>query len=116
MPHLGSGTYWQRDGRWVFATPNISKGLVSVIDINTWKVIRQIPTLGPGFFLRSHANSRYAWTDVFFAADNDAIHLIDKQPLELAHTLRPMPGHTASHDEFTTAGQLGKTSCKEREG
>ncbi|MDO7895877.1 nitrite reductase [Pseudomonas citrulli] len=105
MPHLGSGTYWRRDGHWVLATPNISKGLVSVIDLDSWKVIKQIPTLGPGFFLRSHANSRYAWTDVFFGPDNDAIHLIDKQTLDIAHTLRPMPGKTAAHVEFTRDGR-----------
>ncbi|SFG70683.1 nitrite reductase [Pseudomonas sp. NFACC45] len=116
MPHLGSGTYWKRDGRWVFATPNISKGLVSVIDIGTWQVIRQIPTLGPGFFLRSHANSRYAWTDVFFAPGNDAIHLIDKQTLEIAHTLRPMPGKTAAHVEFTHDGRYLLLSIWDTDG
>ncbi|WP_460124007.1 cytochrome D1 domain-containing protein [Pseudomonas sp. S2_C03] len=105
MPHLGSGTYWKRKGEWVFATPNISKGLISVIDFKTWKLIKEIPTLGPGFFMRSHVNSRYAWTDVFFGPDNDAIHLIDKQTLEIAHTLRPMPGKTAAHVEFTRDGR-----------
>ncbi|MDY7565236.1 cytochrome D1 domain-containing protein [Pseudomonas sp. RTC3] len=105
MPHLGSGTYWKRNGQWVFATPNISKGLISVIDFKTWKLIKEIPTLGPGFFMRSHVNSRYAWTDVFFGPDNDAIHLIDKQTLEIAHTLRPMPGKTAAHVEFTHDGR-----------
>ncbi|TNF84165.1 cytochrome C oxidase Cbb3 [Pseudomonas sp. ICMP22404] len=116
MPHLGSGTYWKRDGRWLFATPNISKGLVSVIDLDTWKVIKQIPTLGPGFFLRSHANSRYAWTDVFFAQGNDAIHLIDKQTLEIAHTLRPMPGKTAAHVEFTRDGRYLLLSIWDTDG
>ena len=28
-----------------------------------WTLIRQIPTNGPGFFLRSHENSDYAWVD-----------------------------------------------------
>lgn len=105
MPHLGSGTYWRRDGHWVFATPNISKGQISVIDLNTWALIKQIPTLGPGFFMRSHVNSRYVWSDVFFGPDNDAIHLIDKQTLEIAHTLRPVPGKTAAHVEFTRDGR-----------
>ncbi|MOA10008.1 Nitrite reductase precursor [compost metagenome] len=105
MPHLGSGTYWKHNGQWVFATPNISQGLISVIDFKTWKLIKEIPTLGPGFFMRSHVNSRYAWTDVFFGPDNDAIHLIDKQTLEIAHTLRPMPGKTAAHVEFTRDGR-----------
>ncbi|MBS7600922.1 nitrite reductase [Pseudomonas sp. RC2C2] len=105
MPHLGSGTWWRRGGAWVFATPNISKGLISVIDLKTWNVIKEIPTLGPGFFMRSHANSAYAWTDVFFGPDNDAIHLIDKQTLEIAHTLRPVPGKTAAHVEFSHDGR-----------
>src|SRR5690606_31376008 len=70
MPHLGSGIYWQRGDSWVFATPNISKGLISVLDLHTWNVIKEIPTEGPGFFMRSHRNSPYAWTDVFFGPDN----------------------------------------------
>ena len=116
MPHLGSGTYWKRDGQWVFATPNISKGLISIIDFKTWKLIKEIPTLGPGFFMRSHVNSRYAWTDVFFGPDNDAIHLIDKQTLEIAHTLRPMPGKTAAHVEFTRDGRYLLLSIWANEG
>ena len=116
MPHLGSGTYWKRNGDWVFATPNISKGLISVIDFKTWKLIKEIPTLGPGFFMRSHVNSPYAWTDVFFGPDNDAIHLIDKQTLEIAHTLRPMPGKTAAHVEFTRDGRYLLLSIWDTDG
>lgn len=105
MPHLGSGIYWQRDGQWVFATPNVSQGLISVLDMQSWKLIEEIPTEGPGFFMRSHADSKYAWTDVFFGPNNDAIHLIDKQSLKVAHTLRPMPGKNAAHVEFTRDGK-----------
>lgn len=104
MPHLGSGIYWQRDGRWVFATPNISQGLISVLDLQSWELITEITTEGPGFFMRSHENSPYAWTDVFFGPNNDAIHLIDKQTLQIAHTLRPVPGKNAAHVEFTRDG------------
>ncbi|MDH4189448.1 MAG: nitrite reductase, partial [Betaproteobacteria bacterium] len=63
LPHLGSGITWTWQGRQVLATPNLREGLVSVIDVRDWKVVRQVPTLGPGFFLRSHENSRYAWVD-----------------------------------------------------
>lgn len=104
MPHLGSGIYWQQGGRWVFATPNISQGLISVLDLQTWELITEIHTEGPGFFMRSHENSPYAWTDVFFGPNNDAIHLIDKQTLKVAHTLRPVPGKNAAHVEFTRDG------------
>ncbi|RRV13939.1 cytochrome C oxidase Cbb3 [Stutzerimonas xanthomarina] len=116
MPHLGSGIYWKRDGKWVFATPNISKGLISVLDLETWKLIKEIPTEGPGFFMRSQANSPYAWTDVFFGPNNDAVHLIDKQTLEVAHTLRPMPGKNAAHVEFTNDGRYALLSVWDTDG
>ncbi len=82
MPHLGSGIYWKRDGRWVFATPNISRGVISVIDLQNWKPLKEIVTDGPGFFMRSHADSPYAWTDTFLGKKHDEILLIDKQTLK----------------------------------
>ncbi len=116
MPHLGSGIYWKRNGEWVFATPNISKGLISVLDLKTWKLIKEIPTEGPGFFMRSHINSKYAWTDVFFGPNQEVVHLIDKQTLEIAHTLRPMPGKNAAHVEFTNDGSHLILSVWDTEG
>ncbi|MDM9560529.1 nitrite reductase [Bordetella petrii] len=116
MPHLGSGIYWQRKQGWVFATPNISQGLISVLDLETWRLVKEIPTEGPGFFMRSHRNSKYAWTDVFFGPNNDAVHLIDKQTLEIAHTLRPMPGKNAAHVEFTRDGRHLLLSVWDTEG
>jgi len=116
MPHLGSGIYWQRGHDWVFATPNISQGLISVLDLRTWHLIKEIPTEGPGFFMRSHRNSPYAWTDVFFGPNNDAVHLIDKQTLEIAHTLRPMPGKNAAHVEFTRDGRYLLLSVWDTDG
>lgn len=116
MPHLGSGIYWQRGEQWVFATPNISTGLISVLDLSTWKLIKEIPTEGPGFFMRSHLNSPYAWTDVFFGPNNEAVHLIDKQTLEIAHTLRPAPGKNAAHVEFTRDGRYVVLSVWDEDG
>ncbi|SDO34473.1 nitrite reductase [Pseudomonas jinjuensis] len=116
MPHLGSGIYWQRDGRWVFATPNISRGVVSVIDLQDWKPIKEIETGGPGFFMRSHADSPYAWTDTFLGRKNDEILLIDKQSLEIAHRLQPMPGKTAGHVEFTRDGRYALLSVWDTQG
>ncbi|MHC5226546.1 cytochrome D1 domain-containing protein [Ignatzschineria sp. LJL83] len=117
MPHLGSGIYWQRsNGQNIFATPNIGKGLISVLDMDTWKLVKEIPTEGPGFFMRSHHNSKYAWTDVFFGPNNEAVHLIDKETLELAHTLKPMPGKNAAHVEFTNDGRYLILSVWDEEG
>ncbi len=116
MPHLGSGITWPyRDTR-VLATPNLEDGVVSIIDMRDWKTIKKIETLGPGFFMRSHENSPYAWVDVFFGPNKDAVHIIDKQTLEIVKTLRPLPGKTSAHVEFTRDGKYALLSIWEQDG
>jgi DNA-binding beta-propeller fold protein YncE/cytochrome c5 len=116
MPHLGSGISWDYRGRRVMATPNLKSGVVSVIDMQTWKTIKRIETLGPGFFMRSHENSRYAWVDVFFGPNRDAVQVIDKQSLEIVKTLRPAPGKTSAHVEFTRDGKYALLSIWDTDG
>ncbi|MEN8107279.1 MAG: cytochrome D1 domain-containing protein [Pseudomonadota bacterium] len=116
MPHLGSGITWQYRGRPVMATPNLKAGKVTVIDMTDWQVIREIKTLGPGFFMRSHENSPYAWTDVFFGPERDAMHVIDKRSLEIVKTLRPEPGKTSAHVEFSRDGRHALVSLWEMDG
>ena len=81
MPHLSSGISWPYGDTTVLATPNIRADKVTVIDTRTWRVIKEIPTLGPGFFMRSHENSPYAWVDVFFGKEREVMHVIDKRKL-----------------------------------
>jgi mono/diheme cytochrome c family protein/DNA-binding beta-propeller fold protein YncE len=116
MPHLGSGITWEREGQTVMATPNLKEGLVTVIDMKNWQVVRQIKTPGPGFFMRSHEKTPYAWTDVFMGKDRDTLQLIDKQSLEIAKTLTPSPGKTAAHVEFTRDGKYALVSIWEQDG
>ena len=119
MPHLGSGITWDYQGRPVMATPNMKDGVVSVIDMRSWKTLKEIKTPGPGFFMRSHEKTRYAWTDGFATgnpASNDTMTLIDKQTLEVAHILRPEPGKTAAHVEFTRDGKYALVSIWEMDG
>ena len=116
MPHLGSGITWEYQGRPVLATPNLKEGSVTVIDMETWKTLKRIETLGPGFFMRSHENTPYAWVDVFFGPDKDAVHVIDKGSLEIVKTLRPAAGKTAAHVEFTRDGKYALVSIWDREG
>jgi hypothetical protein len=66
--------------------------------------------------MRSHENSKYAWTDVFSGPDKDAMHIIDKQSLEIVKTLRPAPGKTSAHVEFTRDGKYALLSIWEMEG
>lgn len=116
MPHLGSGITWQWQGKPVLATPNLKDGVVTVIDMQNWQVVKQIKTPGPGFFMRSHEKTRYAWTDVFNGVEKDTLQLIDKQTLEIAATLKPSPGKTAAHVEFTRDGKYALVSVWEKDG
>ncbi len=116
MPHLSSGITWARDGHTLLATPHLGKPEVSVIDLKTWKTIKRIPTLGPGFFMRSHEASPFAWVDVFSGPNRDAMHVIDKQTLEIVRTLRPAPGKVAAHVEFDRYGRYALVSIWEDDG
>jgi len=117
MPHLGSGITWEYQGHPVLATPNLKEPLVSVIDMTTWQTIKQIKTRGGGFFMRSHENTPYAWTDGFNSTDHrDVMHIIDKRTLEVVKILRPLPGKTAAHVEFTRDGKYVLISIWENDG
>lgn len=121
MPHLGSGITWDwtdEAGKVhrVLATPDLKEGKITVIDMGNWQIIRAIPTLGPGFFLRSHENTPYAWADVFFGPNRDAMQVIDKRSLKIVATLRPAPGKTSTHVEFDRYGKYALVSIWEMDG
>ena len=116
MPHLGSGITWKRDGHTVMATPHLNEGVLSVIDMTDWSLVKQIKTDGPGFFLRSHETSPYVWADVFFGPHKDEMHIIDKQSLEIVKTLNAAPGKTFAHTEFTKDGKYALVSIWEEDG
>ncbi len=116
MPHLGSGITWTYEGRPVFATPNLRTGEVTVVDMTDWKVIKRIETLGPGFFMRSHEKTPYAWVDVFFGPNKDKVHVIDKRTLNIVKTLQPAPGKVAAHVEFDRHGKYALLSIWDPDG
>jgi len=116
LPHLGSGITWEHQGQRVLATPNLKEGIVSVIDMKSWQTIAQIKTAGPGFFMRSHENTPYAWVDSFNSANKDVLQVIDKQSLDVVATLKPAPGKTTGHVEFTRDGRYALASVWEMDG
>jgi len=117
LPHLGSGISWEWRGRRVMATPNLREGVVSVIDVADWKLVKQVPTLGPGFFLRSHEATPYAWVDSMMSPQGrDTLQVIDKQTLEVVARLRPEPGKTLAHVEFDRYGRYVLASLWEQDG
>ena len=117
MPHLGSGITWEWHGHRVLGTPNLKEGLISIIDLETWKTVKTIRTLGPGFFMRSHEDSPYAWTDSMMSPSaRDTLQVIDKQTLEVVAQLRPEPGKTLAHVEFDRDGRYAIASLMEKDG
>lgn len=116
MPHLGSGITFERDGHRLMATPNLKGGKVTVIDMDSWQLVSQIATPGPGFFLRSHENSPYAWVDAMMSPRKDTLGIIDKRTLQLVKTLSVRPGKTNAHVEFTRDGRYVLLSIMESPG
>jgi mono/diheme cytochrome c family protein/DNA-binding beta-propeller fold protein YncE len=117
MPHLGSGITFQYQGRAVLATPNLQQGLISVIDMKTWQLIKQIPTPGPGFFMRSHENSKYLWADSMMAPQaKNILTVIDKTTLEPVAQVKAPDGQTLAHIEFTRDGRYALASLWEMNG
>ena len=116
LPHLGSGITWAYQGRTVMATPHLREARLSVIDMTDWSVLKTIETMGPGFFMRSHDATDFAWTDVFFGPNRDVLHVIDKRTLKIVKTLKPEPGKTAAHVEFTRDGSHALVSIWDMEG
>ncbi|MDT8998040.1 cytochrome D1 domain-containing protein [Paucibacter sp. APW11] len=116
MPHLGSGISFNWQGRRVMASPNLKDGRISVVDMKDWSAVREIATPGPGFFMRSHARSRYAWADSMMSAGaKDTLSIIDKQTLEVVAQVRE-PGKTLAHVEFTKDGRHVLASLWEMDG
>jgi hypothetical protein len=117
LPHLGSGITWDWQGRPVLATPNLKDGQVTVIDTLTWKVIKQIPTNGPGFFMRSHENTPYAWVDAMMSPTaKDTLLVIDKRTLQPVAQVKGDAGKTLAHIEFTKDGRYALASLWEMDG
>lgn len=126
MPHLGSGITWEwtdpaagpdAKPRTVMASTNLKAGEVTVIDMKNWDVIKRIPTRGPGFFLRSHGNSRYAFVDSMMSPEaKHILQVIDKQTLEVVREISGEPGKTLAHIEFTRDGRYALASLWEDDG
>ncbi len=116
LPHLGSGISWVWNGRRVMATPHLRAAKISVIDIENWSIAKTIDTPGPGFFMRSHENSPFAWTDGMLGPKKDTLAIIDKRSLEVVRTLTPAPGKMAAHVEFDKTGRYALVSVWEKDG
>jgi hypothetical protein len=116
LPHLGSGIAFVHEGRRVLATPHLNEAAISIIDLETWKVAERVGTLGPGFFMRGHEATPYAWVDVSLGPERDKLQILDERTLKIVRTLQPAPGKTTGHIEFTRDGRYALVSVSELDG
>lgn len=116
MPHLGSGITFTHEGRTVLASPNLKGSGLDVVDMTNWKPLTTIATPGPGFFLRSHEKTPYAWTDSMMSPTaRDTLTIIDKRSLKTVAQVKE-PGKTLAHIEFTKDGRYALASLWEMDG
>ena len=83
----------------------------------TFENVKQIKTRGPGFFMRSHENTRYAFTDSMMSKEHkNKLQIIDKQTLEVVKEIEAPAGQTLAHVEFTKDGRYALASLWEMDG
>lgn len=110
-PHAGGGAAWQSAGRAVLALPNYSQRVVSVLDRDTWQVLRHIPVDAPGSLLVSHDASPYAWLGGFDGALRGCFVFIAKATLEAAGHVCPQPGAMTAGLAFSRDGRHALVSA-----
>lgn len=117
MPHLGSGIVFDYEGRQVMASTNLKTATITVIDMQDWKNVAEIPVNGSGFFLRSHDATPYLWVDAMMDPKwRDTLQIVDKRTLKVVGSVTPAPGRTSAHVEFTHDGRYALVSLSERDG
>ncbi|MBI5327122.1 MAG: c-type cytochrome [Deltaproteobacteria bacterium] len=140
MPHLASATYWVDPvrsspidkqstlntnlspiekasngvdkGVLYTAINHLKRPVLTILDLNSGKVVKEISLNGAGFFVRTHQNTPFIWVDT----NTDAIQIIDKAALQVVKTLVPSKGKKAMHIEFTKDGRYAMASIYEEEG
>lgn len=103
IPHPGSGAVWEANGTEYGATPHAGEGLVTIWDLADNQIAAQIPTSGPGLFIRAHENNPYVWADTMFSTTPNEIYVIDKESFEVVHVIAE--GDLTLHPELTYDGQ-----------
>src|SRR5690606_32727954 len=80
VPHPGSGAVWDAGGRTYGATTHAGEGKVTVWDLETNEIAGEVPTGGPGLFVRTHPETPYVWADSLFGDPPNVITVFRKEP------------------------------------
>ncbi len=103
-PHPGSGAVWAANGAEYGATVHAGEGLVTIWDLADNQIAAQIPTSGPGLFIRAHQQNPYVWADTMSGQPPNRIYAIDKETFTVTHVITD--GLMTLHPELTHDGQF----------
>jgi len=113
LPHLFSACFFSRDGALYAAFNHVGSPRLSIVAMEPFRVEKEIPLRGPGFFARTHPGTPYIWVDT----NTEAIQLVEKRSLTLLpRVLTPEPGKKAMHVEFTADGKKAFVSVWDEAG
>jgi mono/diheme cytochrome c family protein len=113
LPHLFSACFFEREGVPHAAFNHMGIPRLSIVEMASFRVVKEIPLRGPGFFARTHPASPFLWIDT----NTEAIQLVEKETLALhERALVPGPGKKAMHVEFTADGGRALVSVWHDEG
>lgn len=112
MPHLASAAIWKDGKKTLAAFPVLGRSMVTVMEMYSWEIKKEIPTKGAGFFARTHDDIPDVWVDT----NTEAIQLIDKKTLEVRGEVVPQAGKKSMHIEFTKDGKTALVSVWEDDG
>lgn len=111
MPHLASASYFYKDGKFYFATSHIMEPYVTIWSMYDWGFVKKVSTGGNGFFVRTHPETPYLWTE----DGTDKVVLINKTDLSVRE-LTPSKGKRVIHTEFSGDGRIAYVSVYDKEG
>ena len=113
LPHLFSAAFFQQNDILYAALNHIGLPQLSIINMEEFKTVRQIPLKGSGYFVRTHPGTRFIWVDT----NTEEVQLVDKTTLTLFSSgLIPHPGKKAMHIEFTADGKQALVSVWHKQG
>ena len=113
LPHLFSACFFERNGVRYAAFNHVGVPRLSIVDMRSFRIEKEIPLLGAGYFVRTHPGTPYLWVDT----DTPHIQLVEKDSLALLpKSLTPESGKKAMHVEFNAEGDWALVSVWHERG
>jgi mono/diheme cytochrome c family protein len=113
LPHLFSACFFAGEGGLRAAFNHLGTPRLSIVAMQRFEVVKEIPLRGSGYFARTHPGTPYLWVDTH----TEEIQLVAKDGLELLdHGVVPESGKKAMHVEFTSDGARAFVSVWDDDG